>query len=226
MSDEPEETSYYLRLLSMYMDLGTKTVLDVFTYYSPNKEPETFIKENEDILLQLKNRRILNKQELKLLFTDETNGNGPNVKNAIELQAFDISLLISLSINLFNEKQLQPPKKGWQNPPRNNDTSIAADLLRLRTKRNVIIGHHSKARMPRSRFEQEWEDISEILVRVQSQISSNSEEKMKESIKAYRVQKLGATVQSKYDAKLKEWLENIRKIQTSVKNIFYASDVI
>lgn len=216
MSDEPSERSYYLRLMSMYMDLGTETVLAVFIKHSPNNDPEAFIKSQEAKLLQLQRSKILNKQESNLLFTDKTDGQEQHVKNTIDVKAFDIALLITLSQNLFNDEQLQPPKKGWQNPPRNSDNSIAADLFRLRTKRNVIVGHYPKAMMTNIRFDQEWKEITEILVRIHSQLPSESGKNIKERIDVYREQKLDPTVENKYDAKLKEWLEEINRTQNVV----------
>ncbi|XP_045189783.2 uncharacterized protein LOC123547071 isoform X2 [Mercenaria mercenaria] len=223
MSDEPEETEYYLRLLSMYLDLGTETVLDVFEYHSPGGNPKTFLKSKEETIIKLKTKRILNKQESYLLLQEVNAEDKQKVnyvlRSLLDLKRFDISLLITLSINLFTEQLLPPPAKGWDQPPKNSDKSIAADLLRLRTTRNVIVGHHPRARLPKWRFDEEWEKVSEILIRIQQQLPLNKEARMKERVEAYRFQRLDPTVKNMNDAKIREWHEDVSKVQAQVEDL-------
>ncbi|XP_053389661.1 uncharacterized protein LOC123525767 [Mercenaria mercenaria] len=216
MSDEPEESAYYLRLVSMYMDIGTETVLGVFVHHSPGKDAETFLETNQNGIIKLKTDHILNDQECASLLQEGTH----DLKNPLDLNGFDVSLLITLARNLFTNQQLPPPAKGWQYPPRNKDKSIAADLIRLKKTRNIIVGHHPRARLPKWRFDEEWQKVSEIILRLQRQIAPGNVVHIKKRIEEYRVQRLDPSVENKYDEKLKEWHEEITKVQDQVGELF------
>ncbi|XP_053386965.1 uncharacterized protein LOC123529667 [Mercenaria mercenaria] len=205
MSDNPEETSYYLRLVSMYMDLCTETVRKVFAFYSPNNNGEDFIRLNQARLNELKTNGILNQQECEVVITQWPN-----------LRRMDISLLITLSINLFTTVQLPPPTKGWNRPPKGKDISIAADLLRLRKIRNVIVGHHPCARLHQWVFENEWENIQTILLRIERQIDPGNEVHLQNQIECYLIPQLQPCIQNEHDSKLKEWYQEVSKAQKQV----------
>ncbi|XP_053378925.1 E3 ubiquitin-protein ligase DZIP3-like [Mercenaria mercenaria] len=205
MSDNPEETAYYLRLVSMYMDICTQSVRKVFNFYSPNNNGEDFIRLNQARLNELKTKGILNQQECEVVITQ-----WPNISR------MDISLLITLSINLFTTMQLPPPTKGWDRPPKGKDISIAADLLRLRKIRNVIVGHHHCAQLPQWEFEKEWETIETILLRIEKQIDPGNEVHLQYKIKCYSLQQLQPCIQNEHDSKLKEWYQEVSKAQKQV----------
>ncbi|XP_053380315.1 uncharacterized protein LOC123558618 [Mercenaria mercenaria] len=210
MPDCEDESAYYLRFMSMYIDLGTEVVLKVFVHHTPGKDADSFLLSGpiKKKLLQLKNRKILNEAESDLVLTS-----APNPK------AFDISLLTTLSINLLSER-LTPPDKGWSNPPKNSDESISADLLRLRTIRNLIVCHVCKAQLPQWRFNNEWENVEKIFLRIYRNIAPDEESELKRRIEKYRFRKLDPSNKNKYDAKLKEWQHAISKVQQEVEDAF------
>ncbi|XP_053374987.1 uncharacterized protein LOC128547189 isoform X2 [Mercenaria mercenaria] len=205
MSDNPEETAYYLRLVSMYMDLCTESVRKVFNFYSPNNNGEDFVRLNQTKLNELKTKGILNQQECKLVITLWPN-----------LRLMDISLLITLSINLFTPVHLPPPTKGWDCPPRDKDISIAADLLRLRKIRNFIVGHHPCARLRQWEFEEVWENIVTILIRIEKEIDPGNEAHLQSQIECYLIQQLQPCIQNEHDSKLKEWYQEVSEAQKKV----------
>ncbi|XP_053374178.1 uncharacterized protein LOC128546827 [Mercenaria mercenaria] len=205
MSDNPEETACYLRLVSMFMDLCTESVRKVFTFYSPNNNGEDFIRLNQAKLNELKTKGILNQQECEVVITQWPN-----------LRLMDISLLITLSINLFTTVQLPAPTKGWDRPPKGKDISIAADLLRLRKIRNVIVGHHPCARLPQWKFEKEWKNIETILLRIERLIDPGNEVHLQSQIECYFTQQLQPCIQNEHDPKLKEWYLEVSKAQKQV----------
>ncbi|XP_053389950.1 uncharacterized protein LOC123558664 [Mercenaria mercenaria] len=211
MSDCEEKAAYYLRFISMYIDLGTEIVLKVFVHHTPGKDAKSFLLSDpvKKKLKQLKNKQILNKEESDLVLSS-----APHPK------VFDISLLITLSINLFSEHQLTPPKKGWSFPPKNSDKSISADLLRLRTIRNMIVGHVAKAQLPKWRFDDEWENVEEIFLRIYRNISPDEESHLKQKMEDYRLRKLDPSIKNKYDSKLNEWHQEISKVQQQVEDAF------
>ncbi|XP_053373924.1 uncharacterized protein LOC123532743 [Mercenaria mercenaria] len=215
MSDDPKESGYYLRLVSMYMDIGTETVLGVFVHLSPGKDAETFLKANQHAIIKMKTEHILNEQECASLLQKGTNV----LKSPLDLNRFDVSLLITLARNLFTSHQLPPPAKGWKYPPRNKDKSVAADLMRLKTIRNVIVGHHPRARLPKWRFDDEWQEVSEIILRLQQQIAPGNKVHIEKRIDEYRVQRLDPSVENKYDEKLKEWHEEVTNVQDQVEEL-------
>ncbi|XP_053388258.1 uncharacterized protein LOC128551430, partial [Mercenaria mercenaria] len=207
MSDNPEESAYFLRLMSMYMDLCTESVRNVFNFHSPDNNGEKFLllHVNQAKLIELKREKVLNQQESELVITQ-----WPNLKR------MDISLLITLSINLFTTVQLSPPIKGWNRPPKGTDISIAADLLRLKKIRNTIVGHYPCARLAQWRFEEEWETIKIILLRIEKHISPGNEEHLQIKIDQYLIQELQPGIKGEHDPKLREWYQEVFKAQEQV----------
>ena len=76
---------------------------------------------------------------------------------------FDITLLTILLRNICG---LSPPATGWDAMPPESDTSISADIVRIKMYRNEVYGHILETQYDDAKFEQLWEDISKTLCRL------------------------------------------------------------
>ena len=80
-----------------------------------------------------------------------------------ESNAFDITLFIVLFRTIC---RIPPPSMGWSRPPANTDTSLAADLVRLRIKRNDYRAHLPNTSLSNAEFENQWNEVEAILLRL------------------------------------------------------------
>ncbi|XP_053398066.1 uncharacterized protein LOC123551165 [Mercenaria mercenaria] len=213
MSDNPEETAYYLRLISMYIDLGTETVVKVFYYLTPKQNVKSFfsLPDIQSALKSLSKNKLLSCKEYKLVSYN------PNPEK------FDISLLVTLLTNLYKRK-LPAPNNGWTSPPDSQDFSIAADLLRLRNIRNTVVAHQPRARLFKVQFDYLSRRVEDILLRLIRQVDPASETILKERIAAYKEKALDPQNdgEQEYLEKLRDWWENceeISKLQERVENL-------
>ena len=76
---------------------------------------------------------------------------------------FDITLLTILLRNICG---LPSPASGWNAMPSTTDTSISADILRIKIFRNEVYGHTASAQYDDARFEKLWQEISQPLVKL------------------------------------------------------------
>ncbi|XP_045173279.2 uncharacterized protein LOC123534885 [Mercenaria mercenaria] len=208
MSDNPDEAAYYLRFISMYIDLGTETVLKVMLYFTPDKDVQAYLQSKSKKLHSLKRKKVLSDIEYSLV-----SGN--------RVHQFDISLLITLLTNLYRKKLA---RSNWTSLPDAEDHSIGADLIRLRRIRNSIIGHQTRAKMHKPKFEHLWNGVKTILVRLIHEVEPRSESRLKKQFAEYRDRELDAGNEQgqKYLATLREWwdsCEEIRNIQEKVEEL-------
>ena len=74
---------------------------------------------------------------------------------------FDITLLTILLRHICG---LPSPAIGWKVMPPTTDTSISADILRIKILRNKVYGHAASAQYDDATFEKLWQEISQPLV--------------------------------------------------------------
>ena len=127
-------------------------------------------------LLTLRRNRVLTHPEWNCLY----NPSGPGTYG--KSTDFDISLLCKLLRAICN---LTPPATGWDNLPNSTDHSLGADLVRIRTYRNSIYGHNHSMEITNADFENLWTEISEVLLRIASGISSARRDEWKKSIEMF-----------------------------------------
>ena len=107
---------------------------------------------------------------------------------------FDITLLTILLRNICG---LSPPATGWNIIPPASDTSISADIVRIKMFRNEAYGHIASAEYDDATFKKLWQEISPPLVNLG--IPQQDIDKLK-------VAPLSPEEES-YIEKLKEWKE-------------------
>ncbi|XP_028414390.1 uncharacterized protein LOC114537540 [Dendronephthya gigantea] len=83
------------------------------------------------------------------------------ISGAPDSNNFDITLLTVLLRNICG---LSPPATGWNVMPPVSDTSISANILRVKMFRNEVYAHIPTASLDDTTFEKLWGDISVLLV--------------------------------------------------------------
>ncbi|XP_046858512.1 uncharacterized protein LOC124451957 [Xenia sp. Carnegie-2017] len=78
-----------------------------------------------------------------------------------DIENFDITLLTVLLRNICG---LTAPHGGWDNLPSSSDTSISANIARIKFYRNKVYGHISTTSVNDKEFEYLWQEISKTLV--------------------------------------------------------------
>ena len=107
---------------------------------------------------------------------------------------FDITLLTILLRNICG---LPSPAAGWNVMPPTSDTSISANIARIKIFRNEVYGHTPSAQLDDTKFETLWQEISIPLIKLG--IPQQDIDELKEA-------PLSSEEES-YIEKLKEWKE-------------------
>ncbi|XP_046858510.1 uncharacterized protein LOC124451954 [Xenia sp. Carnegie-2017] len=144
------------RLSKLLINKGTqalKTTLQfIINFRSSNLIDELNKPSNKSTLESLRKRSVINKEQWDLLYPST---GLPNLEN------FDISLLTVLLRNICG---LTAPHGGWDNLPSSSDTSISANIARIKFYRNKVYGHISTTSIDDSTYEYLWDEISKALV--------------------------------------------------------------
>ena len=94
---------------------------------------------------------------------------------------FDIALIFKLFRTICS---LTPPPgpRGWDDLPNGSDHSLVADLVRIKYYRNEIYGHRPTMEISDIDFIRLWEEISEALLRIATNISPAKRDEWEKSI--------------------------------------------
>ncbi|XP_046858221.1 uncharacterized protein LOC124451658 [Xenia sp. Carnegie-2017] len=144
------------RLSKLLINKGTqalKTTLQFnINFRSSNLSNELNKPSNKSTLESLRKRNVINREQWNLLYPSI---GSPDIEN------FDISLL---TILLRNVCGLTEPSGGWNNLPSSSDTSISANIARIKFYRNKVYGHITTTSVDDREFEYLWQKISKALV--------------------------------------------------------------
>ncbi|VDI79532.1 Hypothetical predicted protein [Mytilus galloprovincialis] len=144
-----DEEICYLRIFHLLLRVANPVVRDTFnTEFHPKKLKAEFSR-NYNVLLDLKKKRVIDKQQWELIF--------PN-SEPVSSEKFDITLMACLLRNLANI-DIQDCL------PTCSDKSLAADLSRIKTYRNKVV-HCDKGILSQQEFNQYWGDISQAIIRL------------------------------------------------------------
>ena len=141
------------KLSRLLIDGGTTILRNVFDRYHPPANLVAGLNANYVTLTNLSRKKVLHKPQWDLLFPP--GGATPDSKT------FDITLLFLLLTNICG---LSPPLSGWHKPPPSSDTSLEANLTRIKLYRNEVYGHVTSTGVPTAVFNVKWHEISAVLV--------------------------------------------------------------
>ena len=186
------------KLRRLLINGGTTVLRNTFDYYHPpaNLVADLSSKSIHSILTKLRRKNILKDSQWDKLFPPP--GGGP--PNAIN---FDITLLFLLLRNICG---LSPPLSGWDKMPPASDTSIEANLARIKYYRNELYGHVATTGIPTPVFDVKWHEVSSVLVSLglsQSEVDRLKREPCGED----------------YVSAVIEWMKNDEEIQFQLKDL-------
>ena len=141
------------KLSRLLIDGGTTVLRDIFQRYHPPANLSSGLKTYYFSLTNLLRRRVLNKHQWNKLFPP---GGGIPDSNT-----FDITLLFLLLTNICG---LTPPSSGWHTKPSPKDSSLEANLARVKFFRNELYGHVTSTGIDTAIFSSLWQEISASLL--------------------------------------------------------------
>ena len=151
-----KETTNYARLCRLLVDVGTQALRDTFDKIHPPARLYLVLASGtpEHRTLQgLHKRKILNPTQWRNLY--------PAIPSRVSSASFDITLLMVLLRNICN---LKTPVTGWDNLPHATDTTVEANIARVKYYRNTVYAHASQASVDDATFKKHWQDIKKVLV--------------------------------------------------------------
>ena len=142
------------KLSRLLVDGGTKVLRNIFDSHHPPARLAADLSANYLILDNLfRRKRILNRHQWDKLF--------PPGGALPDSNSFDITLLFLLLTNICG---LTCPLSGWHAKPSSSDTSLEANLARVKFFRNVLYGHVTTTGINTPSFLSQWGEISGVLV--------------------------------------------------------------
>ena len=152
LASSPEKTNGN-KLSRLLIDGGTTVLRHIFDHYHPSANLASDLNTNYSILNNLLLRRVLNKHQWDKLF--------PSGGGAPDSHTFDITLLFLLLTNICG---LTPPLSGWHAKPSPSDSSLEANLARVKIYRNELYGHVTSSGVNTAIFSSLWQEISASLL--------------------------------------------------------------
>ena len=128
---------------------------------------------------------------------------------------FDITLLFRL---LRTVCHLAPPVTGWDSLPCHTDSTLEADLVRIKIYRNVIYGHNQTMEVSDAKFVHLWREISEALLRIAGGFGSAKRDEWKKSIDKFQHDPLTPDAES-YVAELQLWYKKDMDTKDEVEKL-------
>ena len=151
-----KETTNYARLCRLLVDGGTKALRQTFDRLHSPANLFNVLKAGSaehSTLQSLKRKRIINATQWGKLY--------PSPPSSVTSEDFDITLLMVLLRNICG---LTAPSTGWDSLPPASDTSVEANIARVKYYRKSVYGHASQASVDNPTFNSLWQDISAALV--------------------------------------------------------------
>ena len=148
--DPLQAKANYSRICQLLVDKGGDALRAAFHVKHSPSTLATVLNSNKSLLKKIR-YSVITPLQWSLLFP--TSG-APDSKN------FDITLLTILLRNICG---LSSPTTGWNLMPPARDTSISADILRIKFFRNQVY-HIASPQLDDAKFETLWKEISKPLV--------------------------------------------------------------
>ncbi|CAH3152027.1 unnamed protein product [Porites evermanni] len=151
-----KETTNYARLCCLLVDGGAKALRYTFDKIHSAANLFNVLKAGSaehSTLQSLKRKRIINATQWGKLY--------PSPPSSVTSDDFDITLLMVLLRNICG---LAAPATGWDSLPPASDTSVEANIARVKYYRNSVNGHASQASVDNPTFNSLWQDVSAALV--------------------------------------------------------------
>ena len=153
LAPSTKETTNYARLCRLLVDGGTKALRHTFDNVHPPENLYGVLNSPAElsILQDLKKKKVINDSQWDKLYPS------PSVTSI----DFDITLLMVLLRNICG---LAAPATGWDSLPHASDTSVEANIARVKHYRNSVYGHAMQAAVDDVTFKTLWLRITDALI--------------------------------------------------------------
>ena len=141
------------KLSRLLIDGGTMVLRKIFARYHLPANLQANLNANYGTLNNLLRTRVLHQRQWEKLF--------PPGGATPDSNTFDISLLFLLLNSICG---LSPSPSGWHTKPSASDTSVEANLARIKFFRNELYGHVTTTGVDTPTFSARWQEISAVLV--------------------------------------------------------------
>ena len=183
------------KLRRLLIDGGTTVLRNVFDRYHPPSNLAASLNANYLTLDNLKRKKVLREPQWDQLFPP--GGATPDSKT------FDVTLLFLLLTNICG---LAPPLSGWHKPPPSSDTTLGANLARVKFYRNELYAHVTSTGVEAAVFNVKWQELSAALVAL--------------GLNPTEVAKLkSAPCGEDYISAINEWVKNDEDIQSQLREV-------
>ena len=203
-----KETTNYARLCRLLVDVGSQALRDKLDSIHPPAGLHGVLTSPpaHTTLKSLKKKRILNPMQWARLY--------PVNPSTLSSKDFDVTLLMLLLRNICG---LSPPVTGWDSLPPAGDTSVEANIARVKYYRNHVYAHASQASMDDATFNSCWQDISTALVGLGADAAA---------INKLKTESMDPDFEKHYQELLKDWKkdddstkEKLDEIEGMLKNL-------
>ena len=197
LAPSTKETTNYARLCRLLVDGGTKALRYTFDKFHSPANLFNVLKAGsaKHLTLQsLKKKKIINATQWGKLY--------PSPPWSVTSEDFDITLLMVLLRNICGRVA---PATGWDSLPSASDTSVEANIVRVKFYRNSVYGHAIQASVDDPTINTLWQDISAALVALGVDIAA---------INKLQTESMDQEREGHYRELLRDW----RKDEDSVKD--------
>ena len=156
-----KEKENYYRLYRLLVVVGSAVLRETFEKVRPSGDLDKLLAAPR---IRAKLRSLRQK---KILSTSQWDKLYPSVRSTVSSKEFDTTLLGILLIRICN---LQPPETGWNEFPPNTDTTIQANIIRLRFYDSMVHKLSKAAAIGDTTLNFLWKNIQDILVRLGGEI--------------------------------------------------------
>ena len=152
-----KESLNYAQLCCLLVEVGSLVLREIFDRVCPPGNLHAVLTDptNHAKLQSLRKKRVLCTSQWGKLY--------PASKSSVSSQDFDTCLLLCLLKNIWG---LTLPPSGWNNLPPGSDTSLAADITRIKFFRDRVFSHAANASVDDPTFSLYWNNIKDTFLRI------------------------------------------------------------
>ena len=187
-----KESLNYAQLCCLLVEVGSLVLREIFDRVCPPGNLHAVLTDptNHAKLQSLRKKRVLHTSQWGKLY--------PTSKSSVSSKDFDTCLLLCLLKNIWG---LTLPASGWNNLPPGSDTSLEADITRIKFFRDRVFSHAANASVDDPTFSLYWNNIKDTFVRIGGTCYG-------EVIDDLTVQCMDADLEEHYRELLREWLKD------------------
>ncbi|XP_053394433.1 uncharacterized protein LOC123524892 [Mercenaria mercenaria] len=200
---------YYYRLQTLLIDGGTEVIRNVFDQ-KINIPLTVHLTNNHTTILQLKKKRIINQKQYDTLFS------APVLPKPLTSADLDITMLTCLLQHTCGLLK-STPNSVWFSTPAQNDTSLEAEIVRMRHFRNEL-AHKKSIPLLQQYFSAMWSEIETVLLRLNGS-TTNSISNLQATINAFKTGTVDEESQERNDQLLEDWGEMDKTVLAGLEEV-------